>query len=181
LSESSSLPRLAVLLHTYFMIKKKYTLKDFLPLIVIFLGICIVSLYVFFSYGHDLMFAARIFMAGFFLVFGLLKLIKLKAFAEAYQMYDVLASRSILYAYLYPFIELGLGFAYAFNFQPTITQWVTVMVMLFSALGVYLQLRKGEKIICACLGTVFKVPMTWVTLFEDLLMAAMAGYMLIVL
>jgi hypothetical protein len=32
---------------------------------------------------------------------------------------------------------------------------------------------------CACLGTVFKLPMTYVTVVEDLLMVAMAAVMLL--
>jgi hypothetical protein len=51
--------------------------------------------------------------------------------------------------------------------------------MLISALGVANELRKKQTIMCACLGTVFKIPMTYVTLFEDLLMASMALYMLV--
>lgn len=163
------------------MIKERYTIKDFLPLIVIFSGITAVSAYFFFTSNMDAMLAMRVFMAGFFIVFGLLKIIKLKAFAEAYQMYDLVAKRSLGYAYAYPFIELGLGISFALHLAPVPTNWITLVVMLISALGVYLHLRKREPIMCACLGTVFKVPMTWVTLFEDLLMAAMAAWMLLTL
>jgi hypothetical protein len=49
------------------------------------------------------------------------------------------------------------------------------------AIGVYIKLLKKEEIPCACLGTVFKVPMIWVTLAEDLLMVAMAVIMLILM
>jgi hypothetical protein len=35
-------------------------------------------------------------------------------------------------------------------------------------------LLRKSKIQCACLGTFFKLPMTQVTLFEDLLMVGMA-------
>jgi hypothetical protein len=51
--------------------------------------------------------------------------------------------------------------------------------MLVSAAGVARELWKGREIMCACLGVVFKIPMTYVTLLEDLLMAAMAGFMLV--
>lgn len=162
------------------MIKEHYTIKDFLPLITIFLGISAVAGYIAFTHEVDLMLGMRVFMAGFFIIFGLLKVSKLGAFAEAYQMYDLIAKRSLAYAYVYPFIELSLGISYAFNVAPTATNLITVIVMLISALGVYIQLQKREPIMCACLGTVFKVPMTWVTLSEDLLMAAMAGVSLLI-
>ncbi len=167
------------LIHYIHMLKAHYTVKDFLPLIVIFAGICAISAVLYLVNDMDILVAMRAFMAGFFLVFGALKVLRLNAFAEAYRMYDLLAKRSVVYAYLYPFIELGLGLLYAFGAVLLLTNSVTLVVMLFSALGVYLQLRKGETIMCACLGTVFKVPMTWVTLFEDLLMAAMALAMVV--
>ena len=163
------------------MIKERYGIKDFYPLIGLFVLVVVISGGMVWRAGGGGMPFMQMFMAWFFLLFGFLKLINLKAFAEAYGMYDIVAKRSRAYAYLYPFIEFGLGLAYLFSFNLHYTNIITLIVMLVSALGVYLQLRKGEQIICACLGVVFKVPMTWVTLFEDLLMAAMAVVMLLTL
>jgi copper chaperone CopZ len=42
--------------------------------------------------------AMRHFMAGFFLVFSFFKLLNLTAFADSYQMYDIVAKRSRPYA-----------------------------------------------------------------------------------
>ena len=56
---------------------------------------------------------------------------------------------------------------------------VAFAVMTVGAIGVGRALRRTERIPCACLGTVFKLPMTKITLFEDLLMAAMALAMLL--
>ena len=55
--------------------------------------------------------AMRYFMAGFFLMFSFFKLLNLKGFAESYAMYDVLAKQIPAWAYLYAFVELGLGIA----------------------------------------------------------------------
>lgn len=118
------------------------------------------------------------FMGGFFFVFGILKILKLKDFAIAYKEYDILAMRSNAYAHAYPFIELGLGVLYFTNLIPLATNIATVIIMSIGAIGVYRKLRNKEEIPCACLGTVFKVPMTWVTLVEDLLMVFMALVMI---
>ena len=119
------------------------------------------------------------FMAGFFLVFSFFKLLNLQGFAQAYRGYDVIAAKSAAYAYAYPFIELALGVAYLIRWNPSVTHWVTLAVMLVSAAGVLNALRKRQLIECACLGTVFKLPMSKVTLIEDLSMAAMAATMLL--
>ena len=47
----------------------------------------------------------RYFMAGFFLVFSFFKLLDIRAFADAYQGYDLLAERWRGWALLYPFVE----------------------------------------------------------------------------
>lgn len=120
------------------------------------------------------------FMGGFFLVFSFFKLLDIRGFADSYQMYDVVAKRFRSYGYLYPFIELALGIAYLTNFQPAITNTVTLVMMSISAVGVINSLLANRTIRCACLGTVFNLPMSTVTLVEDSLMAGMAGFMLFI-
>ncbi len=118
------------------------------------------------------------FMAGFFLVFSFFKLLDLRGFADAYSSYDLVAMRWQPWGLIYPFVELGLGFAYLFRFQLTITNWVALIVMSVSILGVLRSVSRKETIRCACLGTVLNLPMSTVTIIEDGLMIAMAAMML---
>jgi len=115
------------------------------------------------------------FMGAFFLAFSFFKLLDLRGFADAYRSYDVVARRAPAYGYLYPFIELLLGAAYVTGFQPAATNLVTLVVMAVSSVGVIQSLLNRRKIRCACLGTVFNLPMSTVTLVEDGLMIAMAS------
>jgi len=123
--------------------------------------------------------AMNIFMAGFFLTFSFFKMLDLKGFAESYSMYDIVAKKVIAWGYVYAFIELGLGIAYATNFQPLVTNIVTLVVMTISIIGVLQSVLNKRKIQCACLGAVFNLPMSTVTIIEDALMIAMSGIMLI--
>jgi copper chaperone CopZ len=118
------------------------------------------------------------FMAGWFFVFSFFKLLNLRAFADAYQMYDLVAARSRAYAFAYPFIELGLAIAYLLRIEPMAVNVITLVVMLVSLAGVLRTVLAKRKIRCACLGSVFNLPMTWVTVAEDGLMAVMAAVML---
>jgi copper chaperone CopZ len=120
------------------------------------------------------------FMAGFFLVFSFFKFLDLKGFAESYAMYDLLAMKVPVYGFIYPFIELALGIAYLINFEPQATNIATIIVMGFSSLGVIQSVLDKKKIRCACLGAVFNLPMSTVTIIEDLLMVAMAAVMLLI-
>lgn len=119
------------------------------------------------------------FMAGFFLVFSFFKLMNLKGFAEGYRTYDVVAKKFPAWGYIYPFVELLLGLAFLTAFQPLGTNIVAFTVMGVSSIGVIQSLVKKTPFQCACLGTVIKLPLSKVTLFEDLLMVVMSGYMII--
>ncbi len=127
----------------------------------------------------DWMQAMNVFMAGFFLTFSFFKMLDLKGFAESYSMYDIGAMKLKAWGYIYAFVELGLGIAYATNFQPLITNIVTLLVMGISIIGVLQSVLNKRKIQCACLGAVFNLPMSTVTIIEDALMIAMSGIMLI--
>jgi copper chaperone CopZ len=116
----------------------------------------------------------RYFMAGFFLAFSFFKLLDIQAFADAYAGYDLLAARWRGWGKAYPFVELGLGVAYLTHWQPLWTHSLTIAVMGFSAIGVIRAVSNGQKIRCACLGAVFNLPMSTVTIVEDLGMVAMA-------
>lgn len=120
----------------------------------------------------------RYFMAGFFLVFSFFKLLDIRAFANAYAGYDLLAARWHGWGLVYPFVELALGMAYLANYNPDLTNWTTVIVMGFSATGVIRAVTNKTQIQCACLGTVFKLPMSTVTIVEDVGMVLMAAAML---
>jgi cation transport ATPase len=119
------------------------------------------------------------FMAGFFLVFSFFKLLDIRGFADSYAMYDLLAMRWAGYGLLYPFLELALGLGYVLNWQPRLVNSMTLAVMLFSSIGVIRAVTNKQKIQCACLGSVFNLPMSTVTIIEDLTMALMAGISLL--
>jgi cation transport ATPase len=120
------------------------------------------------------------FMAGFFLVFSAFKFLDLRGFADGYASYDLLAGRWYTYGFIYPFLELGLGVLYLTNWFPVSTQVLTIVIMGFSSIGVIHSLLKKQKITCACLGTVLKVPLSTVTLAEDLAMVILAALSLII-
>ncbi len=128
--------------------------------------------------GVDAMETMRYFMAGFFLVFSFFKLLNINAFAKAYAQYDLFAARWLGWGRIYPFVELALGVAYLTNASPIITYWVTIVIMSFSAIGVIRAVVSRTQIQCACLGTVFNLPMSTVTIVEDVGMVVMAIIMI---
>ncbi len=149
------------------------------PILLVFFYISLVTVLVQFKNNNfNWMEVMQYFMAGFFLIFSFFKILNLKGFSESYVMYDVLAKRIPAWAFIYAFVELSLGIAYLINFNPLITNTVTFTVMTISIIGVLQSVLNKKKIQCACLGAVFNLPMSTVTIIEDALMIVMSGWMI---
>lgn len=154
------------------------SLKNYMPLIVVILLILLITgvltIQDVYTDGFELESTLVYFMTGFFIVFAGFKLLDIKGFAEGYSTYDLLAKRFFGYGYLYPFLELAFGISMLVGYHPAWLLWAEFGLMTFSGIGVAIKIAKKEKFQCACLGTVLKVPLTYVTLIEDFGMALLA-------
>lgn len=158
--------------------RESITVKSYFPLILVFAGILIATVIKQAIGGVSVAGAMADFMGFFFIIFGLLKTLDLRGFVDTYRSYDLIARKSLIYAYCYPFIELALGIAFLTRFAPTVTSAITVILMAINSLGVLRALRDKQRIVCACLGTFLHVPLTHISLVEDLLMLIMGLVML---
>lgn len=130
--------------------------------------------------GFDLQIWLEWFMGGFFVIFGSFKLIGYEMFVTTFPQYDPIAKRSQIYTYIYPFIELFLGFLYVANLLSGYREVASLIIFSVGSYGVLKYLAKNpEGIQCACLGNIIKLPLSTVTLIEDVLMAGLSGIMLL--
>ena len=124
--------------------------------------------------------AAEWFISFSMVVLAILKLQNIETFSTMFLNYDLLAKRWVRYGYIYPFAEGGAGLlmsAHALN-------WLSIPVALFiGTIGavsvfkaVYIDKRELK---CACVGGDSNVPLGFVSLTENLMMVAMAIWMLI--
>lgn len=97
---------------------------------------------------------------------------------KAAEEVNIVAKRWNGYGYVYAFIELGLGVCYLTGVQPVLVNAITCIVMSVSIVGVFQSVLNKQKIKCACLGDVFNLPMSTITIIEDALMILMSGLML---
>jgi copper chaperone CopZ len=162
--------------------EKRSWIETYKPILLVFGYILGVSLLIEFRSEQFLwMRWMSHFMAGFFLVFSFFKLLNLHGFAQSYSMYDVIAKRWGGWGYVYAFAELALGVAFLIRFDPLVTNTVTFFVMSISIIGVLQSVLNKRKIKCACLGAVFNLPMSTVTIIEDALMIGMSAVTLVTL
>lgn len=114
------------------------------------------------------------FMGIFLCQFAMLKLFHPIGFADGFQMYDLIAKRFRIYAYCYPVVELALGLWFLSFFGPMFAYIVTAILFSIGSIGVIHALIKGLNVRCVCMGTALDVPLSTVTLVEDLGMLAMS-------
>lgn len=147
------------------------------PLIIIISVIFLAALALYaggFSFMHG-------FMGLFFIFFALFKLFDIRGFANGFAKYDLISARIRAYAQIYPYLELLLGLAYLSFWQPELTYLLTVILMAVSAIGVIRSVMAGKTHSCACLGSLLNVPLSSVSIVENVGMGVMAAYMLLTL
>lgn len=130
--------------------------------------------------GLSLLMVAEQFIAISMCVLGIMKLRDLYAFSNQFVTYDLLAMRWVRYAYIYPFIETGAGILMVAG----ALTWLSAPAALFiGAIGgisvlkaVYVEKRELK---CACVGGDSSVPLGFISLTENVMMVAMAVWMLV--
>ncbi len=154
-------------------------LSIYWPLLLSFLFVLVLSLLVVSQIESPSVQAwMRFFMASFFLLFSLYKWLDIEGFAMSFSMYDPIAIRWKSYAWIYPLIESTLGVIYFIGFGLLYANLVTILILGLTSIGVYKTILNKQKIQCACIGSIFKLPMSKVTLIENSLMIIMASTML---
>ncbi len=122
--------------------------------------------------------AAEWFIALSMCILAMLKLQDIESFSSMFLNYDLLAKRWVPYAYIYPFAELAAGLlmvAGALN-------WLSIPIALFiggiGAVSVFKAVYIDRRDIkCACVGGSSRVPLGFVSLTENVMMVAMALWM----
>lgn len=150
------------------------------PLLVSFMYVFIGAIIIEYPYDEfDGRNFVRSIMGLMLLVFSYLKMLNPGGFIMSFQKYDYLASKCIYYGYLYPIIEALLGIFYLINIAYVFTNTMIIILFSINLAQVYYALRQGKELECACLGSLgFKLPLSKVTIIEDVTMILMAIIML---
>ncbi|MBA2656019.1 MAG: hypothetical protein H0U70_03440 [Tatlockia sp.] len=158
---------------------KNNSLSQYWPLISLILVSVLSAFAINYRLNGSIIVWMHYFMGSFLVFFSVLKLFNPAKFADGFAMYDILAKRTRLYAYLYPLIELILGLLYLSFVAPVSTYLLTFIVLSFGSIGVIKALRQGLNINCPCMGSILNVPLSTVTLIENISMALMALMLLL--
>jgi glutaredoxin len=123
--------------------------------------------------------AGQWFVAFSMCILAMLKLQDLDKFSSMFLNYDLLARRVVPYSYVYPFAELSAGVLMVSG----ALRWLSIPMALFigtiGAVSVYKAVYVDKRELkCACVGGSSNVPLGFISLTENVMMVAMALWML---
>ncbi|MDZ7744574.1 MAG: hypothetical protein U5K77_02310 [Candidatus Saccharibacteria bacterium] len=153
--------------------------REYAKLSSVFGGVLILVLFLAWARGFELQRFIGDFMAVFFITFAAFKFVNLDEFVSTYRDYDVLAKKFRVWAFALPFIEGVLGVAYLLYHDYTPLNLIVMTLTGLAAYGAWQELRNQSNIMSAFLGTVIKLPLSKVSLIENLSMFLMATIMIV--
>ncbi|MBR7620973.1 glutaredoxin [Phenylobacterium sp. 20VBR1] len=155
--------------------------KSYTPVLVVFAVTALMALALSYaSFGNPLtMRAGEWFIGLSMMALAMLKLQNPESFATMFLNYDLLAKRWVPYGRIYPFAELGAG---ALMVAGVFTWLSAPVALIIGGIGAVSVIKAvyvdGRELKCACVGGDSNVPLGFLSLTENLMMIAMAIWML---
>jgi hypothetical protein len=106
----------------------------------------------------------------FSLIFSIVKIVRINDFVEAFSEYDFLTQKFRIYGYLFPFFELLFGITFLLLVDNLYIEIFCLILFTLNLLSVLNALSKKRKFVCACLGDLIQVPLSKVSLLENITM-----------
>lgn len=151
-----------------------------MPIIGIFATAFLMALSVAFALD-DLNFVRviELFIALSMCVLAIQKLRDIEAFSLQFLNYDLLAQKWVKYSYVYPFVEMLAGVTMISGFLTNIFAPAAIFIATINGgsvfKAVYIDRRELK---CACVGGNSNVPLSFISLTENIMMAGVGAWML---
>ncbi|HEX4692984.1 MauE/DoxX family redox-associated membrane protein [Sphingomonas sp.] len=132
------------------------------------------------AYGTPLTVRAGEWFVSFAMcLLAMLKLQDVESFSTMFLNYDLLARRWVPYAYVYPFAEALAGVLMAAGALRWLSVPVALVIGTIGAVSVVKAVYIDKRTLkCACVGGATNVPLGFVSLTENVMMVAMAVWMI---
>jgi hypothetical protein len=120
-------------------------------------------------------------MGTVFVMLAILKLVNVEGFVERFVQYDFVGEAFRPYATMYPFIELLFAAGLFFGQRAKhlkLLYGAIIVVMVVGLAGVVRVVGASTPLQCGCTGTVFALPVSYISASEGILMLSMASLLL---
>ena len=159
---------------------KKQEGTTYKPIIAIFATTFLMALSTAWALGElNVIRVIELFIAISMCALAIQKLRDLEAFSLQFLNYDLLAQKWVKYSYVYPFVEMFAGAAMISGFLTIVSAPAALFIGTIGAVSVFKAVYIDKRELkCACVGGNSNVPLGFVSLTENLMMMAMAVWML---
>ena len=152
------------------------------PVLVVFAMTALMALATSYAaFGSPFTIRAGEWFIGFsMVVLAMLKLQDIETFSTMFLNYDLLAKRWVRYGYIYPFAEGAAGLLMIARALTWLSAPVALFIGAIGAISVFKAVYVDKRdLTCACVGGASKTPLGFLSLTENLMMIAMAIWMLV--
>lgn len=160
---------------------KKREGVTYTPIIAIFATTFLMALSTAWAMGEmNAIRVIELFIAISMCALAIQKLRDLEAFSLQFLNYDLLAQKWVKYSYVYPFVEMLAGAAMISGFLTIVSAPAALFIGTIGAISVFKAVYIDKRELkCACVGGNSNVPLGFISLTENLMMMAMAIWMLL--
>ncbi len=161
--------------------EKIHTIKSYSSLFAV---LCLTAGYMFLRYSYSSFYDVTSlfldFLTGYMLIIGAVGAYSGKKFELALKKYDSLAMRFWWYARAYPWTLLFFGVLLHIHTGILVVTPIVILVFSLQTYTITKLVRRKIPVPCASIGVVQKVPLSWVCIFQNILIiiVALIGFIL---
>jgi glutaredoxin len=150
------------------------------PIIAIFATTILMALSTSWALGElSIVRVIELFIAFSMCTLAIQKLRDLEAFSLQFLNYDILAQKWVKYSYVYPFVEMLAGVAMISGFLTILSAPAAIFIATINGYSVFKAVYIDKRELkCACVGGNSNVPLGFISLTENIMMAGMGFWML---
>ena len=150
------------------------------PIIAIFATTILMALSTAWALGElSIVRVIELFIAFSMCALAIQKLRDLEAFSLQFLNYDILAQKWVKYSYVYPFVEMLAGVAMISGFLTILSAPAAIVIATINGYSVFKAVYIDKRELkCACVGGNSNVPLGFISLTENIMMAGMGFWML---
>lgn len=156
----------------------KENIVTFLPVFYVYIFSLLLSLNLVFFFNLNTRSFYLYFLGFFSLTFGILKIINYKTYIESVLEYDFVAQRFKPYAYLFPIFEIIFGLLFIIHKEILYVEYFCILLFTLNIIVIANALEKKRDYSCACMGGLFNLPLSYVSLLESLTMVVGSLYLI---
>jgi hypothetical protein len=136
------------------------TSREYIKLAGLILFLLLLSLGLTYGRGWGVKYLFQDFIAALLITSSAYKMFRLEVFVKIFKSYDLVAQRWPMWAYVYPFLELGIGADYLLSNGSSFLYFLTFIFLGMTIYSKIFQVKSRVHLQYACLDNLVRLPIS---------------------